>query len=64
MGAHASQLNKEERWKLVWYVQKLQGKDLEAMNSGNGSDSTVVDEPILEDVDQPEEAPLVIEAGH
>lgn len=25
MGAHASQLNTEERWKLVCYVQKLQG---------------------------------------
>ncbi|MEO9532407.1 MAG: cytochrome c [Crocinitomicaceae bacterium] len=27
MGSHASQLNKEERWKVVYYVQKLQGKD-------------------------------------
>lgn len=27
MGSHASQVNKEERWKLVYYVQKLQGKD-------------------------------------
>jgi len=26
MGSHASQLNSEERWKLVMYVQKLQGK--------------------------------------
>ncbi len=25
MGSHASQLNSEERWKLVHYVQKLQG---------------------------------------
>jgi mono/diheme cytochrome c family protein len=25
MGSHASQVNKEERWKLVYYVQKLQG---------------------------------------
>ena len=25
MGAHASQLTAEERWKLVYYVQKLQG---------------------------------------
>lgn len=25
MGAHASQLTQEERWKLVYYVQKLQG---------------------------------------
>lgn len=27
MGSHASQINKEERWKIVYYVQKLQGKD-------------------------------------
>lgn len=27
MGSHASQLNKEERWKVVYYVQKLQGND-------------------------------------
>jgi hypothetical protein len=25
MGSHASQLTQEERWKLVYYVQKLQG---------------------------------------
>jgi hypothetical protein len=25
MGSHASQLTQEERWKLVFYVQKLQG---------------------------------------
>ena len=25
MGSHASQLTQEERWKLVCYVQKLQG---------------------------------------
>ncbi|MEX1002565.1 MAG: cytochrome c [Crocinitomicaceae bacterium] len=28
MGSHASQVSKEERWKLVYYVQKLQGKEL------------------------------------
>jgi cytochrome c553 len=26
MGSHASQLNVEERWKVIYYVQKLQGK--------------------------------------
>jgi mono/diheme cytochrome c family protein len=30
MGAHASQLTKEERWKVVYHVQKLQGKQLGA----------------------------------
>ena len=28
MGSHASQLTKEERWKVVYYVQHLQGKEL------------------------------------
>jgi mono/diheme cytochrome c family protein len=32
MGSHASQVNKEERWKIVYYVQKLQGKDPGAMD--------------------------------
>lgn len=27
MGSHASQVNPTERWKVVYYVQKLQGKD-------------------------------------
>ena len=37
MGSHASQLDKVERWKLVYYVQKLQGKELGA----GESDSTM-----------------------
>lgn len=28
MGSHASQLDKEQRWKIVYYVQTLQGKTL------------------------------------
>ncbi len=36
MGAHASLLTAEERWKLVFYVQKLQGKNIPS------SDSTAV----------------------
>jgi len=39
MGSHASQLTAEERWKLVYYVQKLQG------NNKTASDSTAV-EPV------------------
>lgn len=39
MGSHASQLNKEERWKVVHYVEKLQGKQ-------QGADSTVVAIPV------------------
>ncbi|HBH06278.1 MAG TPA: cytochrome C [Flavobacteriales bacterium] len=31
MGSHASQISKEDRWKLVFYVQKLQGHDVAEM---------------------------------
>lgn len=31
MGSHASQLTQEERWKLVFYVQQLQGHDVAAL---------------------------------
>jgi hypothetical protein len=31
MGSHASQLTKEERWKVVYHVQTLQGKDPSAV---------------------------------
>lgn len=33
MGSHASQLTTEERWKLVYYVQKLQGPKVVASDS-------------------------------
>jgi len=33
MGSHASQLTQEERWKLVYYVQKLQGPKTAATDS-------------------------------
>ena len=46
MGSHASQLSKEERWKVVYHVQKLQGKELGIETV----DSTVVAEPVVEDV--------------
>lgn len=36
MGSHSSQLNKEQRWKIVHYVEKLQGKQ-----QGAVADSTV-----------------------
>jgi mono/diheme cytochrome c family protein len=38
MGSHASQVNKEERWRLVHYVRELQGN-----GQGGQSDSTAVD---------------------
>lgn len=43
MGSHASQLNKEERWKVVYYVQKLQGKDPGAAVVVPTGDAEVID---------------------
>jgi len=43
MGSHASQLTQEERWKLVYYVQKLQGPKVVVSDSTKtvmASDST------------------------
>jgi mono/diheme cytochrome c family protein len=37
MGSHASQLNKEERWKLVHYVKKLIGGDVAAAPADSAS---------------------------
>lgn len=34
MGSHSAQISYEDRWKLTYYVQKLQGKDLEKIHSG------------------------------
>tara|TARA_R110002050_G_scaffold245367_1_gene382958 strand:+ start:24693 stop:25355 length:663 start_codon:yes stop_codon:yes gene_type:complete len=31
MGSHASQISQEDRWKLVFYIQKLQGHDVAAL---------------------------------
>ena len=39
MGSHSAQISQEDRWKLVYYVQKLQGKDLDAMHT-QGTEST------------------------
>jgi mono/diheme cytochrome c family protein len=33
MGSHASQISQEDRWKLVYYVQKLQGHDVGKINT-------------------------------
>lgn len=48
MGSHAAQISREDRWKLVYYVQKLQGHDLDKMygknNTSGGEDSEEVSE--------------------
>lgn len=51
MGSHASQLNKEERWKVVYYVQTLQGKDPSVVINdesivGGIVDAVIIPEPI------------------
>ena len=51
MGSHASQLNKEERWKLVYYIQKLQGKDPAAevvVEDPNAENAEEILEPVEE----------------
>jgi len=40
MGSHASQLSQEERWKVVLYVQKLQGNDVLGTAAPVTADST------------------------
>ena len=35
MGSHASQLTKEERWKIICYIQKLQGKQFASVVAGS-----------------------------
>jgi mono/diheme cytochrome c family protein len=41
MGSHASQINTEERWKIVHYVQSLQGNEaVSAENTAMTADST------------------------
>jgi mono/diheme cytochrome c family protein len=66
MGSHASQLSKEERWKLVHHVEMLQGKDKmtaeKALEVGvTASDSVVVeDKTIIEKVQDV----LQTEEGH
>ncbi len=44
MGSHASQLNKEERWKVAHYVRKLFGKG--GGDAAAGADSLVVVPPV------------------
>ena len=51
MGAHASQISYDDRWKLVYYIQKLQGHDLEAMHNGAEVEEEVIEEPVEENVE-------------
>lgn len=43
MGSHASQLTQEERWKLVYFVQKLQGPKETAVDSAKVAVAVIAD---------------------
>jgi mono/diheme cytochrome c family protein len=43
MGSHASQIAPEDRWKIVLYVQSLQGKDVENMTKSAAVSETVTE---------------------
>jgi mono/diheme cytochrome c family protein len=45
MGSHASQINFEERWQVIQYVQKLRADGLGLNNTAAPSDSAVVAAP-------------------
>lgn len=45
MGSHASQISAERRWKIVQYVQTLQGNTLEDLQNGKVEVEQVVAEP-------------------
>ena len=45
MGPHASQLNVEERWKVIRYVQTLQGNDAPA--EGSAAEGAVREESTI-----------------
>lgn len=43
MGSHASQISSEDRWKIVHYIQELQGKKVQEVSAEqNATDSTSV----------------------
>ena len=47
MGSHAAQISQEDRWKLTYYIQKLQGHDLEKLHGnapGESDNAENVDE--------------------
>lgn len=44
MGSHASQISKEDRWKLVHYVQYLQDKDRKMASLNGGTEEVATEE--------------------
>lgn len=48
MGSHASQLSQEERWKIVYYIQKLQGKDLDALHTQKAEADSIPQAEVVE----------------
>lgn len=56
MGSHASQISQEDRWKLVYYIQKLQGHDLDAMYAAKPATEEQVEENKVETNNEAEKA--------
>lgn len=48
MGSHAGQLTQQERWKLVYFIQKLQGRTLGAAKAETATDSTAHKDVVAE----------------
>lgn len=49
MGSHSSQITEEKRWKIVQYVQTLQGNKLEELRNGKVPVSSVVSDSTVTD---------------
>lgn len=52
MGSHASQISKEDRWKLVHYVQYLQDKDRKMATLNGASGTEMSNEEVANDAEQ------------
>lgn len=52
MGSHAAQISRDDRWKLTYYVQKLQGHDLENMHGKSNTASADEDEEMHEESEE------------
>lgn len=51
MGSHASQISEDKRWKIVMYVESLQGKKLEELGGSADSSAVAGDSVVVAKVD-------------
>jgi mono/diheme cytochrome c family protein len=54
MGSHAAQISQEDRWKLTYYIQKLQGKDLDALHADKPEGNEEITQPESNEVSSEE----------